>query len=130
MGDIPLRFLCRIISASLSSAQYVLPEESGFSDDYVLTAWHVIPGHEKIPVKVHISGQLADTFRNVQWHPAQQVEECGEGGIILRAEVPGLYEVARWVLSGAPHIKVIAPEELREIVREFAQEIMKQFKEG
>ncbi len=89
-----------------------------------MSAWHVIPGDEKIPVKVRITEPLAQTFREVKWHPSQKVEECEEGGVILSAEVPNLYEFARWVMSGAPHVIVIEPDELKEIVRSFAEEIL------
>ena len=86
----------RIISASISTEEYISPEVSGFIDDYISSAWHVIPGFENI----------------------------SEGVIILTAEVPDLYEVARWVMSGAPHIKVIEPEELKEIIMNFTEEML------
>ena len=117
----------RIISASVSDDEYVRPEDAGFTEDYVLSAWHVIPGNDRIPVKVRITEPLAESFREVKWHPTQKVSECGEGGmIILTAEVPSLYEFARWVMSGAPHIIVIEPEELKDIVREFAEKVSAQ----
>ncbi len=112
------------ISASISDDEYMSPEEAGFTEDYTLSAWHVIPGEAKIPVKVRITEPLAETFREVKWHPSQKVEECEEGGVILSAEIPNLYEFARWVMSGAPHVIVIEPEELKEIVRGFAEEIL------
>ena len=114
----------RIISASISDEEYVMPEDAGFTEEYILSAWHVIPGSEKIPIKVHITEPLAESFRELKWHPTQKVIECSEGGIILTAEVPDLYEVARWVMSGAPHIDVIEPEELKNLVRKFASKIL------
>lgn len=114
----------RIISASFSDEKYILPEEAGFSEDYVLSAWHVMPGFKKIPIKVHITEPLAESFREIKWHQTQKIKNCSEGGIILTAEVPDLYEVARWVMSGAPHVEIIEPNELKEIVKEFAEEIL------
>ena len=116
--------LSRIISASISIEDYVPPETTGFTEDYVLSAWHVIPGFEKIPVKVRITEPLAESFREIKWHPTQKIEDSPDGGIILTAEVPNLYEIARWVMSGAPHIEVIEPVELKEIVKSFAEEIL------
>ena len=117
--------LSRIISASISTKEYVPPEEAGFTEDYVLSAWHVIPGFEKIPVKVRITEPLAESFREIKWHPTQKVEDSPDGnGIILSAEVPNLYEFARWIMSGAPHIEVIEPVELKEIIKEWAKEIL------
>ena len=114
----------RIISASISDEEYVKPEDGGFTEDYTLSAWHVIPGYGKISVKVRITEPLAETFREVKWHPSQKIEECEEGGVILSAEVPNLYEFARWVMSGAPHVIVIEPEELKDTVRKVAEEIL------
>ena len=111
----------RIISASISEDEYVMSEEAGFTEDYVLSAWHVIPGSEKIPVKVQITEPLSESFRELKWHPTQKVIECSEGGIILTAEVPDLYEVARWVMSGAPHIIVIEPDDLKDIVHDYCR---------
>lgn len=120
--------LNRIISASISDEEYVMPEDAGFTEEYILSAWHVIPGSEKIPIKVHITEPLAESFRELKWHPTQKVIECSEGGIILTAEVPDLYEVARWVMSGAPHIIVIEPDDLKDIVIEFAEEVLNQLR--
>ena len=114
----------RIITANFSSEKYILPDTAGFTEDYILSAWHVIPGFEKNFIRVRITEPLADSFREIQWHPTQEIQECPEGGIILTAEVPSLYEVARWVMSGAPHIQVIEPEELKNLVRDFAEEIL------
>jgi len=122
--NLAIHRLSRIISASISIEDYVLPETAGFTEDYILSAWHVIPGFEKIPVKVRITEPLAESFREIKWHPTQKIEDSPEGGIILTAEVPNLYEIARWVMSGAPHIEVIEPVELKKIVRNFAKEIL------
>ena len=116
--------LSRIISASVSDEEYVKSEDGGFTEDYTLSAWHVIPGDAKIPVKVRITEPLAETFRDVKWHPSQKVEECDEGGVIMSAEVPNLYEFARCVMSSALHIEVTEPEELKEIVKGLAEEIL------
>ena len=123
-GNLGIHRVSRIISASISDDEYVMPEDAGFSEDYVLSVWHVIPGFDKIPVKFHITEPLAESFREIKWHPTQKIEDSPEGGIILTAEVPNLHEVARWVMSGAPHIEVIEPEELRAIVKEFARAIL------
>ena len=42
----------------------------------------------------------------------------------MTAEVPNLHEVARWVMSGAPNIEVIEPDELKRIVIEFSESVL------
>lgn len=111
----------RIIKATLTDKPYVTPEESGFTDDYVASAWHINPGLEKHFIKLRISNPLADSLREIQWHPTQKIEDDINGDIILTAEVPYLNEVARWVLAGAPSVHVLEPDELKIMVRGFAE---------
>lgn len=111
----------RIIYASIAhNTAYVLPENGGFSEDYVSTAWHIAPGNEKHFVKIKLFGNLADSMREIKWHPTQKIEVLSDKSVILTAEVPYLDEVARWILAGAPNAKVLEPEELKGKVRELA----------
>ena len=71
-------------------------------------------------MKIKLSGYLADSMREIKWHPTQKTEELPDGSLILTAQVPHLDEVARWVLAGAPNAKVIEPDELKYLVKEFA----------
>ena len=117
--------ISRIINASFAfDTEYVSPRNGGFSEDYVSTAWHIAPGTEKNFVKIRLFGNLADSMREIKWHPTQKIEELSDGSVILTAEVPYLDEVARWVLAGAPNAKVIEPEELKSIVKEFAMKVI------
>ena len=75
-------------------------------------------------VKIKLSGSLADFMREITWHPTQKIEELPDDDIILSAEVPYLDEAAHWGLAGAPNTKVIEPEELKPIVKDFAMKII------
>ncbi|OPZ31818.1 MAG: hypothetical protein BWY99_02876 [Synergistetes bacterium ADurb.BinA166] len=57
---------------------------------------------------------LARVVAETVWHPSQRVEECEDGAIILRASVPDIGEVVRWMLAGAPYALPLEPPELRE----------------
>lgn len=117
--------ISRIINASIAeNVAYVKPEDGGFSSDYVSTAWHIAPGNEKHFIKIKLFGNLAASMREIKWHPTQKIEELSTGNAILTAEVPYLDEVARWVLAGAPNAKVIEPQELKDIVKEFAEKVI------
>ena len=117
--------MSRIIEADFAPDEdYVMPEVGGFTSDYVSTAWHIAPGNETHSVKIKLSGNLADSMREIKWHPTQKIEELPDGDIILTAEVPYLDEAARWVLAGAPNAKVIEPEELKQIVKDFAIKVI------
>ena len=60
----------------------------------------------------------------MKWHPSQQTMLQPDGSVVLTAEVPHLEDVARWVLAGAPNAKVIAPPQLRHIVRDLALSVI------
>ena len=118
--------ISRIVKVALSDDDYIPPEKGGFSSDYTSTAWHIAPGSERHFVKVQLFGNLANSMREIKWHPTQVNEELADGSLIITAKVPYLDEVARWVLAGAPNAKVIEPEELKNIVRRFALEVINQ----
>ena len=119
--------ISRIKKAVISEEKYVEAEEDGFTDDYILTAWHIAHGFEKHFVKIQLFGNLADSISEIRWHPIQKIEKIDEKSVILTAEVPHLDEVARWVLSGAQNVKVIEPKELKEIVKDFAKSVISDF---
>lgn len=122
--------MSRITRASYADDEYVPPETGGFTDDYALTAWHVSPGKDKHLVRILLRGRLAETVREVEFHPTQKLDKAGDGGVILTAEVPYLDEAARWVLSCAGNAVVIEPDELRGMVRDYAAMILEGSKNG
>ena len=114
----------RIQKVTTSSESYINPDEAGYSDEYISSAWYVTPGPKRYKIKLKISEYLATSIRELAIHPTQEIHECDDGGIIFTAEVPDLDEVARWVMAGAPGVKVIEPEELRLKVRDFCCELL------
>ena len=52
------------------------------------------------------------------WHPGQQLRQRRDGSLEKRLETSGRKELTRWILSWVPHVRVLAPRELRERVRE------------
>lgn len=49
-------------------------------------------------------------------HPTQRFERRRDGTAVLRLQVRGIAELASWVLSFGPHMKVLRPLELRDEV--------------
>lgn len=124
-NDLSIYRMSRIENVSLASEPYVPPKDAKFIKDYVATAWYVAPGSEKHFFKVHVeAGSLADSLREVRWHPTQKIEDDPNGGIFLTAEVPYFEDIAHWVLSNAPEMRPIEPKELKLMVRDFAKSII------
>jgi predicted DNA-binding transcriptional regulator YafY len=55
-----------------------------------------------------------------QWHPTQAIRKIKADGSIIefQAELAGLEEITRWVLSWGSKARVIGPPELKKRVKE------------
>ena len=70
-------------------------------------------------VRLRVSPEKAPHFRNKEYHPTQlPVEDLPDGGLIVSYEVAGLDEVAAFVRSWGPDVKVLAPDELIDRIQE------------
>ena len=62
--------------------------------------------------------EVATYIRERVWHTTQVFHEGRDGRLELRLETSGRKELIRWILSWMPHVKVLAPRQLRERVKE------------
>ena len=71
-------------------------------------------------VRVELRGYAARVAQERRWHPTQELKILNGAGtrVELRFNVSRLEEVVRWVLSWGGKAKVIAPAELKKLVRE------------
>ena len=69
-------------------------------------------------VRLLFAKEVATYIRERICHASQQLCERRDGRLELRLETSGRKELTRWILSWMPHVKVLAPRELRERVWE------------
>lgn len=81
--------------------------------EYLGSAWGMVRG-EKRRVKIRFSSYVARLIAESQWHPSQQISFENEGSVLFTADVEGVEEIRRWVLTFAEHAEVLEPTELRE----------------
>lgn len=60
----------------------------------------------------------ADRARNWRFHPKQQLDQQDDGSIIIRFRASGLQELADHIFTWGGGIEIIAPAELRLVLRE------------
>lgn len=91
--------------------------------------WSYGAGAERFLVRVRFTGWAAQVVAERQWHPSQMITPTGDDGgeIEFRAEVAGLEEITRWVLSYGRHARVLEPEALR---RRIAEELAAMMRDG
>lgn len=62
-----------------------------------------------------------------QWHPTQAIRKLKPDGSLIefQADLAGLEEITRWVLSWGSKARVIGPPELKQRVKEELEKMMK-----
>jgi predicted DNA-binding transcriptional regulator YafY len=79
-------------------------------------------GEEKHKHEVHIrfEGYAARIVGERQWHLTQAIRKLKADGSVIefQADLSGLEEITRWVLSWGSKAKVLGPPELKKRVRE------------
>jgi predicted DNA-binding transcriptional regulator YafY len=69
-------------------------------------------------VRLLFAREVATYIRERVWHSSQRMRPRRGGAVELCLETPSRKELTRWILSWMPHVRVLAPLELRERVRE------------
>ena len=62
--------------------------------------------------------EVATYIRERVWHRSQALRQRRDGALEFRLQTSSRKELTRWILSWMPHVKVLAPRQLRERVRE------------
>ncbi len=75
--------------------------------------------HDKLyVVKIRISPEWARYVGEKTWHQSQQMRKNADRSLELTFRVAGLTEIKQWALSWGPEAEVIAPERLKEAVKQ------------
>ena len=109
----------RIARISLTSDTFERPRDFD-PEEYLLRGFGIYAEGESEAVRIEFSGPAARTIREKEWHPTQRLEDKPGGKVVLKMQVQGLSEVARWVLYHAPEARVLEPAALRKMVAELA----------
>lgn len=109
----------RISRAELTEEEFELPAD--FDGPALLeSAWGVMFGEQQTEVALRFAPGVTRRVKESVWHPTQVVEDCEDGGCVLRVRVAHTLEIQHWVLQWGAGCEVLEPEELR---REVAGEL-------
>jgi predicted DNA-binding transcriptional regulator YafY len=70
------------------------------------------------PVRIWFASDIADYIREKVWHSSQRIESQNDGSVIFELEVAGTEEIKSWVLKWGAKARVLAPDTLREEIRQ------------
>ena len=112
--------LGRVQSLEMLTTNYDIPPRFSLKRYFGL-AWHLIrEPKDKHEVIVHFRPPVAGNVAEVRWHATQSVKWLNDGTLEWRATVEGIKEITWWILGYGRHAMVIAPEALRENLRQHA----------
>ncbi|MBN2560541.1 MAG: YafY family transcriptional regulator [Phycisphaerae bacterium] len=95
--------------------------DADFSEKrYFGAAWRMIPDGTVYSVLLRFSAVVATSVEEVLWHESQSTTRLDDGRLLFEAEVDGLREICSWVLAYGDQVEVLAPKELRDMIREKA----------
>lgn len=96
-------------------------------DAYFGNAWQMIRGERAYHVRIRFSPKVAGNVEEVLWHPTQQTNRLDDGSLLYEVDVDGVHEISWWVLGYGREAVVDEPAELRAIIREHAEAMLRQY---
>jgi proteasome accessory factor B len=69
-------------------------------------------------VRLLFAREVATYIRERVWHTSQELRQRRGGGLEFRLQTSSRKELTRWILSWMPHVKMLAPRQLRDRVRQ------------
>ncbi len=113
----------RILRADVTEDRFE-PDPHFSESDYFGAAWQMIPEGKVYYVKLRFSSAVAASVEEVRWHPSQMTSRDADGRLVFEARVDGLREISSWILGYGEHVEILAPGDLRELVRRRAEQIV------
>jgi predicted DNA-binding transcriptional regulator YafY len=103
------------------SERPVRPGEDFDAEVYFTGRFESLAGDAPRFVKLHVREDCAQYFLDKEYHPTQQAERLEDGSALVTYDVAGLDEIASFVRSWGPKVKVLEPAALAERIAEEAR---------
>jgi len=114
-GEVRTFKMERILDAELLDETFTMPP--GFDGASLLkSAWGIMWGEETKEVVLRFTPAVARRVKEGRWHSSQELQDCDDGGCIVRFRVAHPGEMRSWILGWGPDCEVLAPESLRRSV--------------
>ena len=94
---------------------------------FIRHSFKVMQG-ELYTVVIQISPTWARYVGERMWHESHTIQNLFDGGIEITLRVAGLDEIKQWVMSMGPEAYIVAPEELRSLVRAELENTLSQYR--
>ena len=102
----------RIESVEVLSERFEVPENYRV-EQLTGGAFGLIDEGPTRAVELLFSAQVAHLISERIWHPRQQLKPQANGSVKLRFSAAGDTEILSWIYSFIPHVRVLAPDDLK-----------------
>jgi predicted DNA-binding transcriptional regulator YafY len=113
----------RITTVEITQERYDIPEDFDFSRLFS-EAWGIWDSHAGAgEVLLRFSARVAERVTETVWHPSQKIKTGKEGEILFTAAISEPLEMVPWIRGWGSDCEVLAPEGLRQFMREEAEKL-------
>ncbi|MBQ9404054.1 MAG: WYL domain-containing protein [Synergistaceae bacterium] len=109
---------------ALPDEEFANPPDDYDNEALINSAWYIRTGELKYSMKLIIAEPMATIISETPRHLTQKITRLDANTIEMTANIPDLNEAAAWILSCSPYVKVIEPEELRQLVCDMAMKVI------
>ncbi len=120
----------RILDFSMAGISKVAFTESYFSrrqdfdpEIHFRDRFRALDGDDVYVVVLEVEASKAEYFKRKEYHFTQQIEKRADGSITVSYEVMGLDEIAAFIRSWGPGVRVLEPTELARRIRDEAASV-------
>ncbi len=110
--------LSRIKNISKTYEDVHLPQKIPSIKEYLRRNFGIIQSGKSKRVILMFSPTISSWIKELIWHPAQKTRFVEDGSLLLTIPVSDYKEIKREILKFGSDVKVIAPEELKEEIRD------------
>lgn len=90
-------------------------------EGFLESSWELVHGRDRYQIHVRFAPELAPLLLRARHHPKEQVSQAADGWMDYRLALSHLEEFARWLAGFGGKARVLAPEELRQLLLELAR---------
>jgi predicted DNA-binding transcriptional regulator YafY len=119
--------LSRISDVEMQEETFDMPSHFNV-EEYFRSSFGLYKGGGKREVSIRFNPQKANWVKGQIWHRNQKVKELEDGSMELSIEVAGFSEIMREVLKYGDGVEVVRPKDLRELVIQEAENILRTYK--
>jgi predicted DNA-binding transcriptional regulator YafY len=122
-----LDFSLPAIETAEPTGEYFTRPDSFDRESYFGDRFHALRGTRTREVQLHVAADKAEYFQRKTYHPSQEITDQEDGAIRATFHVSSLDDMAAFVRSWGPGVRVLRPDELAERIQADAKAMLEAY---